>query len=178
MQTIGREQILCLSRQALGHGRVRDIRDVVLVRPDTFDRGQTEAIAVEVGKLNAHLQHAGRPYLLVGPGRWGTSDRWLGIPVEWHQINGASVIVETDLDDVPVQPSEGTHFFQNLTSFGIGYFTVHRGEGGGWVDHAWLDAQPAEETTTYLRHIRLASPLDLRIDGRSRKGVVLKGEPV
>jgi hypothetical protein len=150
---------------------------VVLVRQDTFDRGQTEAMATEVGKLNAQLQRAGRPYLLVGPGRWGTSDRWLGIPVEWRQINGASAIVETDLDDVPVQPSEGTHFFQNLTSFGTGYFTVHRGEGGGWVDHAWLEAQPAEEITTYLRHIRLASPLDLRIDGRSRKGVVLKGEP-
>jgi DNA-binding NarL/FixJ family response regulator len=177
MQTMGRDQILCLSQQALGHGRVRDIRDVVLVRNDTFDRGQTEAIATEVERLNAQLQRAGRPYLLIGPGRWGTSDRWLGIPVEWRQINGASAIVETDLDDVPVQPSEGTHFFQNLTGFGMGYFTVHRGEGGGWVDHAWLEAQPAEETTPHLRHIRLASPLDLRIDGRSRKGVVLKGEP-
>jgi CheY-like chemotaxis protein len=177
MQTIGREQILCLSEQALGHGRVQEIRDVVLVRPDAFDRGQTEAIAVEVGNLNARLLRAGRPYLLVGPGRWGTSDRWLGIPVEWRQINGASAIVETDLDDVPVQPSEGTHFFQNLTSFGMGYLTVHRREGGGWIDHDWLEAQPAEETTTYLRHIRLPWPLDMRIDGKARKGVVLKGGP-
>jgi DNA-binding NarL/FixJ family response regulator len=175
MQTIGREQILCLSQQALGHGRVRDIRDIVVVRPDTFDRGETRAIAVEVGRINARLRDEQRPYLLVGPGRWGTSDRWLGIPVEWRQINGASAIVETDLDEVPVQPSEGTHFFQNLTSFGMGYFTIHRAEGGGWIDRAWLDAQPAAEVTTYLRHIRLESPLDLRIDGKSRTGVVLKG---
>ena len=138
--------------------------------------GQTEAIATEVGRLNAKLQRAGRPYLLVGPGRWGTSDRWLGIPVEWRQINGASAIVESDLDDVPVPPSEGTHFFQNLTGFGMGYFTVHRGEGGGWVDHAWLDAQPAEETTTYLRHPPgvATRPADRR---EVAEGVVLKGEP-
>ncbi len=177
LRTIGPEQILCLSHQALGHGRVRDIRDVILVRGDSFDRGRTEAIAAEVGNLNGRLQREGRPYLLVGPGRWGTSDRWLGIPVEWRQIDGASAIVETDLDDVPVQPSEGTHFFQNLTSHGMGYFTVHRGQGGGWIDEAWLERQPVVETTAYLRHIRLESPLDLRIDGKSRKGVVLKGEP-
>jgi hypothetical protein len=144
------------------------------VRPETFDRGQTQAMAHEVGQLNRTLQDEGRPYLLIGPGRWGTSDRWLGIPVEWREISGVRAIVETDLEEVPVTPSEGTHFFQNLTSFGIGYFTVHRRSGGGWVDYDWLAGQPARGETTFLRHVRLERPLDLRIDGRSRRGVVVK----
>lgn len=175
LRTIRPEELLCSSESALGHGRIRDLCDVVFVRGDTFDRGQTQAIAAEVGRLNAALEKEGRQYLLIGPGRWGTSDRWLGIPVEWRQISAARAIVETDLDEVPVQPSEGTHFFQNLTSFGIGYFTVHRREGGGFVDYDWLQAQPVREETAYLRHVRLEQPLDLRIDGRSRRGIVLKG---
>jgi len=174
LQSIPREEILCSSQQALGHGRSREIQDIIYVRPESFDRGQTQAIAAEVGRLNRALQQEGRPYLLIGPGRWGTSDRWLGIPVEWGQISATRAIVELDLDDVPVTPSEGTHFFQNLTSFGIGYFTVQRREGGGWVDYEWLAAQEAVSETKYLRHLRLEHPLDLRIDGRSRRGVVLK----
>ncbi len=174
LRTIDRADILCSSEQALGHGRIRDIQDVVYVRPESFDRSRTQTVAEEVGAANRHLAALGRPFLLIGPGRWGTSDRWLGIPVEWRQISGARAIVETDLDEVPVTPSEGTHFFQNLTSFGIGYFTIHRQAGGGWIDYAWLDAQPAESETAYLRHVRLARPLDLRIDGRTRRGVVVK----
>jgi CheY-like chemotaxis protein len=174
LRTIAPEEILCSSEQALGHGRVRDIQDVIYVRPETFDRAHTEEMAVEVGSLNGRLEAEGRPYLLIGPGRWGSSDRWLGIPVEWRQIAGTRAIVETDLDEVPVVPSEGTHFFQNLTSFGIGYFTVHRRSGGGWIDYAWLAGQPAEAETRHLRHVRLSRPLDLRIDGRARRGVVLK----
>ena len=175
LQNIERDQILCRSDSALGHGRIREIADVIYVRPDVFDRGRTQEIATEVGKLNRELVDSSRPYLLIGPGRWGTSDRWLGIPVEWRQISGARAIIETDLDEVPVAPSEGTHFFQNLTSFGIGYFTVHRGGGESWVDYDWLAAQPAIAETTWLRQVRLAKPLDLRIDGRGRRGVVLKG---
>jgi DNA-binding NarL/FixJ family response regulator len=174
LRTIPAEDILCSSEQALGHGRIQDIADVVYVRPEAFDRAFTQAIAAEVGEINRRLQEEDRPYLLIGPGRWGTSDRWLGIPVEWRQIAGARAIIETDLDELPVTPSEGTHFFQNLTSFGIGYFTVHRRASGGWVDYAWLTEQPSLCETRFLRHLRLVAPLDLRIDGRTRRGVVLK----
>ncbi len=174
LQRISPADVLCSTEHALGHGRVRDIRDVVYVRPQTFERSRTADIGAEVGILNHTLGEQGRPYLLVGPGRWGTADRWLGIPVEWRQISGARAMIETDLDDLSVEPSEGTHFFQNLTSFGIGYFTVNQRTGGGFVDFAWLDSQPAERETTFLRHVHLSRPLDLRLDGHSRRGVILK----
>jgi hypothetical protein len=174
LQSRGRDDILCASEHALGHGRVHDIRDVVYVRPQSFDRSRTTEIGAEVGVFNHILGEDGRPYLLIGPGRWGTADRWLGIPAEWRQISGARAIVETELDELSVEPSDGTHFFQNLTSFGIGYFTVNRRTGGGWVDYAWLDAQPAEQETRYLRHVRLSHALDLRLDGHSRRGLILK----
>ena len=168
------DDIFCLSEQALGEGRVQGIRDVVYVRPSAFDRSQTPAVAVEVEEINRTLAEEGRPYLLIGPGRWGTSDQWLGVPVEWDQIAGARVILETELDDVPVTPSEGTHFFQNITSFGIGYLTVHRRGGRGRVDFDWLDGLSASTQTRFLRHVRLERPLDVRIDGRSGRGIVLK----
>jgi len=174
LQRVSPADVLCSTEHALGHGRVRDIHDVVYVRPQTFDRARTADIGAEVGVLNHALGEQVRPYLLVGPGRWGTADRWLGIPVEWRQISGARAMIETDLDDLSVEPSEGTHFFQNLTSFGIGYFTVNQRTGGGFVDFAWLDSQPAERETTYLRHVHLSRPLDLRLDGHSRRGVILK----
>ena len=174
LRVTGPEGVLCLSEQALGQGRVQDIRDVVYVKPEAFDRAQSVAVAGEVEQINRALAEGGRPYLLVGPGRWGTSDRWLGVPVEWHQIAGARVIVETELADVVVTPSEGTHFFQNITSFGIGYLTVHARSGHGRVDFAWLSAHPAEAETRFLRHVHLESPVDVRIDGRSGRGVVLK----
>lgn len=166
--------ILCRSDSALGQGRTRDIRDVVYVKPAAFDRGRTPVIAGEVGAINAKLVRAKRPYLLIGPGRWGTSDPWLGIPVEWHHISGVRAIIETDLADVPVTPSEGTHFFQNLTSFGIAYITARLNDGSSRVDHAWLDAQPAVEESSAVRHVRLAEPLEIWVDGRSRKGIVVK----
>ncbi|MFI5143392.1 MAG: PEP/pyruvate-binding domain-containing protein [Thermoanaerobaculales bacterium] len=174
LRTVEPAALLCSSEQALGQGRVQDIRDVVYVKPGGFDRAQTVAVAAEVEAINRTLAEEGRPYLLIGPGRWGTADRWLGIPVEWHQIAGARVILETELDDVPVTPSEGTHFFQNITSFGIGYLTVHRKSGRGFVDFGWLAEQPARAETRYLRHVRLERPLDIRVDGRSSRGVILK----
>jgi hypothetical protein len=166
------EDVLISTEVALGNGRYEDLRDVVYVPPGRFDRGQTVAIAAEVADANTRLKEAGRPYLLLGPGRWGSADRWLGIPVRWDQIAGAQVIVETDLPDFKVTPSEGTHFFQNLTSFQVGYLTVNHGR-----DHArcrWeeLDARPARWEGEFVRHVRLEAPLDVRIDGRSRRGVV------
>jgi hypothetical protein len=149
---------------------VGDIRDVVYVAGAVRLRARRHRTG---RRLNDALGVEGRPYLLIDR-RWGTADRWLGIPVEWRQISGARAMIETDLDDLSVEPSEGTHFFQNLTSFGIGYFTVNQRTGGGFVDFAWLDSQPAERETTHLRHVHLTRPLDLRLDGHSRRGVILK----
>ncbi len=165
---------LCATDIALGHGRIGGIRDVVYVPPGRFDRGQTLAIAEEIGQLNKQLSREGRPYLLIGPGRWGSADRWLGIPVRWAQISGARVIVETDLDDFRVTPSQGTHFFQNLTSFQVGYLTVNQGAGGGALDWEWLAAQPAIGETRFLRHLRLPQALTVLIDGRRGRAQVLK----
>jgi hypothetical protein len=171
---------VCATTVALGNGRETGICDVLYVPRDRFDRGQTVAIAEEVAEFNRRLATAETPYLLLGPGRWGSADRWLGIPVRWDQISGARVIVETDLEDFKVTPSQGSHFFQNLTSFQIGYLTLNKGQGRSKLDWDWLDAQPAAGQSKYLRHLRLDSPLTVLIDGRSSRGVVLKpgaGDP-
>lgn len=163
---------LITTEVALGNGLYPGLRDVVYIPPGRFDRGATIAIAAEVAALNTALKNEGRPYMLLGPGRWGSSDRWLGIPVRWEQISGAQVIVETDLPDFKVTPSEGTHFFQNLTSFQVGYLTVNEGRPHTACRWDLLDALPATRCGAYVRHVRLAQPLEVVIDGRSRRGKV------
>ncbi len=159
--------------KALGVGRTVDVTDIVTVRRDVFDRQRTADIALEVAAVNAALQAEGRPYLLVGPGRWGTADRWLGIPVAWRDIAGARVIVECDLAGMPVEPSQGTHFFHNMTSLGIGYFTASE-RRGALIDWDWLDAQPVARETAWVRHHRLVEPMEVLIDARSGEGAVVK----
>jgi hypothetical protein len=157
----------------LGGGRRRDIYDIVAVRTDEFDRARTIDVAAEVAAINARLRSEQRGYLLIGPGRWGTADHWMGIPVTWFQINGARAILECDLDDLTVEPSQGTHFFHNITSQGVAYFTVGR-RFGGHVDWEFLDGiEPATETR-WVRHYELESPLEVVVDGRTGDGVVLK----
>lgn len=173
VERLDRDQAICVANQVLGNGLVEGVRDVVYVRPSTFERSRTPAIAAELGPLNARLKEQGRPYLLVGPGRWGSGDPWLGIPVRWAQISGVRCIVETDLADMHVEPSQGSHFSQNLVSFGIGYLSVG-GSGGGAVDFAWLDAQRAESESRHLRHLAFAEPLQIALSGRRSLGVVLK----
>ncbi|HYW68383.1 MAG TPA: DUF5752 family protein, partial [bacterium] len=163
-----------LSDGALGHGHISDIRDIVYVRHETFDRSKTVDIAAEIGAFNSKLSKAGRPYLLIGPGRWGSADPWLGIPVRWTQISRARCIVETELPDIKVEPSQGTHFFQNITSFGVSYFTVGGSGPGAFIDRDWLDAQPAESETTYVRHIAFDETLEAAANSRTGHGVVLK----
>ncbi|HOX25018.1 MAG TPA: PEP/pyruvate-binding domain-containing protein [Candidatus Krumholzibacteria bacterium] len=157
---------------ALGNGRYENLRDIVYVPPARFDRGATVAIAAEIAEINGRLKRAQRPYVLVGSGRWGSADRWLGIPVRWEQISGAQVIVETDLPDFLVTPSEGTHFFQNLTSFQVGYLTVNHGRAHTVCRWDRLDQTAAAWEGTYVRHLQFAAPLDVRIDGRSRRGLI------
>jgi hypothetical protein len=127
---------------------------------------------MEIGRLNGRLRAEDVPYVLIGVGRWGSRDPWLGIPVTWDQVNGAKVIVEAGLRDLKVTPSQGSHFFQNLTSFNLGYFTVDDKEGR--LDWDWLDAQPAQSTAAHVRHLRLAEPLLIKMNGRKGEGVILK----
>jgi len=159
---------------ALGNGRQDEIRDILYVPRQAFDRGRTVDIAEEIGRFNRQFVSGALPYMLIGPGRWGSSDRWLGIPVRWDQISGARVIVETDLEDFKITPSQGTHFFQNLTSFQVGYLTVNSTQGTARLDWDWLDEQPVVEEGKYVRHISLLDPLSVLIDGRSGRGVVLR----
>jgi hypothetical protein len=163
-----------ISDGALGHGHIGNIHDIVYVRPETFDRSKSTEIADEIGRLNQELTEADRPYLLIGPGRWGSADPWLGIPVRWGQISRARCIVETEMPDVTVEPSQGTHFFQNITSFGIGYFTVRSKSAAAFIDQKWLDAQEAASETRYVRHLSFDEPLEVAANSRTGDGVVMK----
>ena len=127
-----------------------------------------------MGRLNGLLLSQRRPYALIGVGRWGSRDPWLGIPVTWDQVAGAQVIVEAGLRDLNVTPSQGTHFFQNLTSFNVGYFTVNPETGDGEIDWDWLDAQPAASQAAHVRHIRLERPILVLMDGKKNEGLILK----
>lgn len=167
------EQILCESRSVLGHGRVL-VSDVVVIDAEKFDRGKSREAADEVASFNARLSREGRPYLLIGPGRWGSNDSWLGVPVTWNQISGARVIVEAGLKDLRVEPSQGTHFFQNLSSCGVGYFTVNPQFRDGALDWAWLERQVAQAGGRFCRHLHFSSPLVVLMNGRSGEGRILK----
>lgn len=155
----------------LGNGEVAGIRDVIYVRPDRFEARLTPRVAEEVAAMDRELTDRGRPYLLIGFGRWGSSDPWLGIPVVWAQIGGAKAIVEASLPQMNVEPSQGSHFFHNLTSFQVSYFCV-RHDRGHRLNWEWLDRQPAESETDWVRHVRSARPLVVRVDGRTGRGVV------
>jgi CheY-like chemotaxis protein len=168
------ERAVCWSRSVLGHGRIEEIRDLVVVDFQRFERARSRDAAAEIDRLNRKLLARRDPYLLIGVGRWGSRDPWLGIPVTWDQVAGARVIVEAGLRDLQVEPSQGSHFFQNLTSFHVGYFTVNPGAGEGFVDWEWLTAQPALTEAAHVRHLRLESPLLVKMDGRKGEGVILK----
>ena len=165
------ENAFCRSSQALGNGKNEKIADIVYVKPDAFQLEATLKIAEEVGMLNAGLLREKRPYLLVGPGRWGSADRWLGIPVQWRNISGVGAIVELRNEKIKADPSQGSHFFQNITSLGIDYITVTEGSDD-YFDWEWVNAQPATAETTYLRHVRLDRPFTLKIDGRKFQCVI------
>jgi CheY-like chemotaxis protein len=171
-----RSSLICQSPQVLGNGVIEDVRDIVVVDYHIFDRSRSVDVAHEVSVLNKRLVGEGRPYLLIGVGRWGTLDPWLGIPVTWDQISGARAIVETGFKDMPVTPSQGSHFFQNITSFMIGYFTVNAHADQGYIDWEWLLSREPVEKLAFTRHLRFDAPLTIRMNGHSAKGVILKPE--
>jgi CheY-like chemotaxis protein len=170
----GNDLVICRSGSVMGNGRIDSVRDLVVVSPDCFERGRSAEVAQELAQMNAVLQEAGTPYVLIGVGRWGSRDPWLGVPVTWDQISGARAIVEAGLRDLHVTPSQGSHFFQNIASFNVGYFTVNAGVKDDFVDWGWLAAQEAVRQTAFARHLRFESPCVVKMNGRNNQGVILK----
>lgn len=174
MENIHPAHVLCESSKVLGNGSIGNLHDIIVVDSHRFERSRSQEVAKTVAHFNAVLSDENRPYLLIGVGRWGSNDPWLGIPVEWDEISGARVIVEAGFRDFRVTPSQGSHFFQNLTAFQIGYFTVNPDAGEGTVDWEWLKQQPAVEESGCVRHLRFGSPLEIIMNSRNSRGVILK----
>ena len=162
--------VVVAADRALGHAARDDLLDVVYLKPKVFSAAKTPVIAMEVDRLNRTLLKTGRPYVLIGFGRWGSADPWLGVPVDWGQISGARVIIEAGIAGMNPDPSQGAHFFHNLIGLGVCYLTVS--QTGGRIDWAWLDAKEVVTETDYVRHIRLSRPLAMRVDGLAGLGVL------
>jgi len=174
LEEIPKEQTILKTKNALGHGIENDLFDLVYIKPESFQASKNQLTAYEVDKINRQLTAEGRPYVLIGPGRWGSSDTWLGIPVKWPNIASARLIVETGLSNYQIDPSQGTHFFQNLTSFGVSYYTISHGSESDFCDFYFLNAQPAVYENEYLRHVRFERPIVLKTDGKRNLGALLK----
>ena len=172
--TLTSPDVIAASTSCLGNGVDESIRDIVYVRPDTFNLKDTVRIAAEVDQMNRSLLGKGKAYLLIGFGRWGSSDPWLGIPVNWGQISGAKVIVEAMLEGMSIELSQGSHFFHNLTSFKVLYFSIaSRGPLG--IDWQWLESRRCIDETGFVRHVEVDAPLSVRTDGRTGRGVISRG---
>jgi CheY-like chemotaxis protein len=174
MDDVNPDRLVCQSSKVLGNGRIGDLHDVVVVDFHRFERARSQEVAEGVAHLNAKLSESGAPYLLIGVGRWGSNDPWLGIPVEWDEISGARVIVEAGFRDFRVTPSQGSHFFQNLTAFQVGYFTVNPDAGEGFVDWEWLEAEPAIEEQGCVRHLHFDAPVVVVMNGKTSRGAIFK----
>jgi len=170
------KRAFCHSSLSLGNGEYKDIRDLVYVDPETFDPAKTVEIAGEINKINARFNPSGEKYVLIGPGRWGSSDRWLGIPVGWNDISNVGVVVETTIESIKADPSQGSHFFQNITSLGISYITV-TDRGDDFIDYKYFLCQNCTTTTQYLKHIRFAHPIKILVDGKTSRAVMMPDDP-
>jgi len=173
VEDVPTDRIVCASDEVLGNGRI-EVCEIVYVRPEAFDASRTGLIAAEIDRLNAVLAGEGRPYVLIGPGRWGSSDPWLGIPVNWSAISGVKAIVEASLPGMNVEPSQGSHFFQNMTSLRIPYFTISHVRQSHVMDWDWLASLPGWSDTGHIRAVRLERPVKIEVDGRTGRGVILK----
>lgn len=169
-----KEDCIIYSEHALGNGVIDDITDVVYVKPNVFDPAFTKEIALTIDKINAGFVAADKNYILIGPGRWGSSDPWLGIPVKWSQISAARLIIESGLKNFQIDPSQGTHFFQNLTSFNVGYFTINPFNNDGYFDVEYLENLDAVFEDKFVKHVSLSAPAEIKIDGRKKRGIIYK----
>lgn len=167
-EKIDPESILLMSAKGMGNGLIDDVTDVIYIDIAAFDKKKTVEMVAEIEGLNAYMQKLDRKYLLIGPGRWGTRDRWIGIPVNWPQISSARVIVETSLEGYPLDASSGSHFFHNVTSMNVGYFSVLQEMSGSFIKWDVLDRQPLIQRTEHFRHVRFEKPLSIKMDGKKR----------
>jgi len=165
---------ILISEAALGNGIIKEIADIVYIKPDAFDASKSLHYATQLEEINDRFLKEKKKYILVGPGRWGSSDPWLGIPIRWPQISAARLIVESGLENYRIDPSQGTHFFQNLTSFRVGYFTINPHIGEGTYDIGFLESQPAFWENEHIRHVRFDEPCEIALDGKKSFGVVMK----
>jgi hypothetical protein len=172
MAKVDKNRILLYSEKEMGNGLIDSIEEVVFVDPETFDKGKTVEMAAEIDKINAEMVKAGKKYILIGPGRWGTRDRWIGIPVVWPQISNAKVIVETSLEGFPLDASSGSHFFHNVTSMNVGYFCVQPELSDSFIRFDVLKAQKDIVKTEYFSIVKFEKPLSVRMDGKKRISVV------
>ncbi|HUU99954.1 MAG TPA: PEP/pyruvate-binding domain-containing protein [Bacteroidales bacterium] len=168
------EDTIIYSESALGNGLFIGIRDLVYVKPESFNPAQNKNIAIDIEKINNLFVKQGSGYVLIGPGRWGSTDPWLGIPVKWPQISAARIIIESGLKNYRIDPSQGTHFFQNLISFRVGYFSINPFIKEGYYDVGFLNTLPFIYENEFIRHVRFEKPLDIMIDGKKHKGVIIK----
>ena len=174
LDSVKKEDSIVISASALGHGLFKGIHDLVYVKPDSFNKAMNKEIALIIENLNTSFVKSSTSYVLVGPGRWGSTDPWLGIPVKWSQISAARVIIESGLKNYRIDPSQGTHFFQNLTSFRVGYFTINPYLNDGFYDVDFLDRIDAIYEDEFVRHIRFVKPMEIMIDGKNHRGAILK----
>jgi hypothetical protein len=172
MDEIDSSQILLYTEKSMGNGMISNIRDVIYVDKDTFDKSKTLEIAGEIDAFNAEMIKADRQYILLGPGRWGTRDRWIGIPVTWPQICNAKVIIETSLEDFPLDASSGSHFFHNVTSMNVGYFSVQHNHKSSVLNWQILGEQKLIKQRKYVRHVQFKNSLTVKMDGKKRISVI------
>jgi DNA-binding response OmpR family regulator len=174
LEHIQPEETIIYSDAALGNGVFKGIHDIVYVKPESFNAANNKSVAIGIEKLNSVFVQEGKGYVLIGPGRWGSTDPWLGIPVKWQQISAARVIIESGLKDYRIDPSQGTHFFQNLTSFRVGYCTINPYINEGFYNIEFLNQREVLFEDNYIRHVRFENPLEIMIDGKKHRGVILK----
>ncbi len=172
MENIDKEKIILFTNQGMGNGLIDYITDVIFVDTEKFDKRKTEEIALEIERFNAKMLQEKRNYILIGPGRWGTRDKWIGIPVKWHQISNAKVIVETSLDNFPLDASSGSHFFHNVTSMNVGYFTVQTELKDNYIKYDKLNGQQIIEEGKFIKQVRFEKPLSVKMDGKQRLYVI------
>jgi hypothetical protein len=165
------KRAFCFSSQSLGNGTITGIKDLIFVNPDTFDPAHTIEIAKQISDLNRSLEQQRRRYVLIGPGRWGSADRWLGIPVSWLDITSVAAMVETTVGNLNADPSQGSHFFHNITSLGIGYLTVTKETGR--IDWLWLTKLQPKKEAGFIRHVAFEKELMIKIDGKASKAVMI-----
>jgi hypothetical protein len=174
IKSVPKEQTIISSVSALGNGVIDNICDIIYIKPETFNAANNHSLAEKIGNINQSLVKENRNDILIGPGRWGSSDPWLGVPVKWAHVSAARVIIESGLENYHIDPSQGTHFFHNITTFRVGYFTVNPYINDGFIDWIFLNSILPVFEDEHVRHIRFYKPLKVIIDGKKNIGVVLK----